>query len=52
MEGGVSASLLMSFIYKIKRSEPRMDPCGTPESGGHGEERKPEIVMFCVGTVR
>ena len=32
MEEGESASLLMSLIYKIKRSRARMDPSGTPES--------------------
>ena len=46
MEGGESASLLMSMIHKINMSGPRINPCGTLESVWHGEERKPEIVAL------
>ena len=42
-----ATALLISWMYKAKRSGPRTDPCGTPHFTSHIEESTSFITVYC-----
>ncbi|GBP40443.1 hypothetical protein EVAR_25295_1 [Eumeta japonica] len=46
----VSLILIMSALYKIKRSSPRIDPCSTPRVTADREERDTEPLPLRTST--